>query len=331
MTSTMGILAPTLASIRSYFNADAYNLLEELVEMTFLSEHEQRMYNAEKAFMRQYVLLAKENRVPPCLSPKDMKVWLLKRRSFQREYQDMRTNVDDRMFYILYVAWTMARVLRLNKMQREVNMEVHEEQRLSRLLGRKVTLQGLHRYLSALWPQAERDTDTFLCHLLNDLLTLPDSTEMTVTQKLFFHPLLNRALWSLVRTMVESALRVLLQELEPPANERSVTATLVERSMGASEEIGRMLIAALISIPRLSPEYIAQDELVRLCSVVALKITQSLFQKFVECFANFPLMDSDDTSVTARDSVVSAIVQMVYTASHENPCSSAAVAHSRGN
>ncbi|XP_077384229.1 uncharacterized protein LOC144022907 [Festucalex cinctus] len=315
-----------LASIRSYINADAYNLLEKLIEIMFWSEHEQRMYNAEKAFMRQYVLLAKENRVPPCLSLKDMKMWLLKRRSFQREYQDMRTNVDARMFYIFYVIWAISRILRLNKLHREVTWEVHEEQRLSRLLERKVTLQGLHRYLSALWPQAERDTKTFLCQLRNELLTLLDGTEMTVTQKLFFYPLLNGSLVSLVRKTVESALRILLQDLEPPANERSISATLAERSMVASEEIGRMLITALTSIACLSPEYVAQDELVRICSAVSLKITQSLFQKFVQCSAHFQLMDSDDTSLSARDSVVSAIVQMVYATSRQNSCLSAAVA-----
>ncbi|XP_051922178.1 uncharacterized protein LOC127601155 [Hippocampus zosterae] len=303
-----------LSSIRPYFNDEAFNLLKELTEMTSLTENEQRMSNAEKAFMRQFVLLTKENRVPPCLSPKDMKVWLLKKRNFQQDYQEMQTRMDPRMFYMLQVAWTIERILHLNKIQKEVYTELYEEERLSRLLGRKVTLQGLDTYLRVLWPQAERDTETFFCHLYNELMRSLQKTKMTRVQRLFFYPLFHRAIGTLAHEITELAQDILLEELEPPGNEKPIMATLSQRADDASKAIGGMIVDALASIPVLH-EYIAQGDLIRMCSDCAWKMIQCFYKKFVEGSENFHLMDCDDTSATARCGVLSAIVQMVYTCS----------------
>ncbi|XP_019734275.1 uncharacterized protein LOC109521080 [Hippocampus comes] len=303
-----------LSSIRPYFNDEAFNLLEELTEMTSLTENEQRMCNAEKAFMRQFVLLAKENRVPPCLSPKDMKVWLLKKRNFQQEYQEMQMRMDARMFYMLQVAWTMERILHLNRIQKEVYTELNEEERLSRLLERKVTLQGLDTYLTVLRPHVERDTETFLCHLYKELMRSLEKTKMTGVQRLFFYPLFHRATGTLAQKITELALDILLEELEPPGNEKPITATLSQRADDASKEIGSMLVDALASIPVLH-QNIARGDLARMCLDSAWKMVQSIYKNFVEGSENFHPMDCDDTSVTARCGVMSAIVQMVYTCS----------------
>ncbi|XP_077384065.1 uncharacterized protein LOC144022812 [Festucalex cinctus] len=297
-----------LASIRSYFGADAYNLLEELVKITS-SEIEQS--NAEKMFMRQFVLLGMENRVPPCLSPKDIKLWLLNRSNFQQQYQHMQTRVDAKVFSILSMAWTLARCLHLNKMQREVKEELKEENRLSSLLGRKVTLEGLDTYVTLVWPKAQRDTDAFLGHLFNEVQTILDTTQVTVVERLLLHPQYHRATEPLVDTIVGSSLDILLGELEPPANEKSIAATLAQRSDSASKQIGRMLWNALASIPCLR-QHITQDVLVCICFAVARKMIQSFFQKFMSCSSNFNLMDVDESLLNARDRVVSAIVQMVF-------------------
>ncbi|XP_049586950.1 uncharacterized protein [Syngnathus scovelli] len=300
-----------ITSIKSYFTEDSFNLLEELLKTTSLSAKEQRMATAEKMFMRQFVLLAMENRVPPCLLPKDMKAWLLKKRQFQQEYKEMEKSVDPSMLQMIQAAWTMTRILHLNKLQTEVHMELTEEARLSRLLSRKVTLEGLRKFWILLLPQAERDTEDFLSQLCNKLLMLLNKTQMTMAERLDLCPLFHSATRSLVRRIIETALDKLLEALEPPAKEKTISGTLLQRSANASKAIGMMLVNALGPIPVLR-QYVAQGHLCCFCAAAACDITKSLFQKFVESSVNYNTMDYDGTFVTSRNSVLSAIVQMVY-------------------
>ncbi|XP_061632103.1 uncharacterized protein LOC133479324 isoform X1 [Phyllopteryx taeniolatus] len=293
------------------------NVLEELHQMqpTSLPDGDQHMYNTEKTFMRQFVLLGKENRVPPCLLPRDMTLWLLQSRNLPQEFREMQMRVGARMFKLLFVAWIKARILCLNKMQREVCRDLDEEERLSQLLGRKVTLEGLHKYISIVRPQAEQDTEIFLQLLFSELQISLSSVELTRVQRLTLCHKFYRATGSLVEKIVELSLDFLLEELEPPANEESITATLAQRCEGASKEIGRMLVDAMASIPCLC-QYISQDNLLCICNAMAWRMSQSFFQNFVECSAYFHQLDLDDSLVIARDRVMSAIVQMVYMTNH---------------
>ncbi|KAM9805409.1 uncharacterized protein LOC133160568 [Syngnathus typhle] len=301
-----------LTSIKCYFTEDSFNLLEELLKTTSLSAKEQQMATAEKMFMRQFVLLAMENRVPPCLLPKDMKAWLMKKRQFQQEYKEMAKSVDPSMLQMIQVAWTITRILNLNKLQTEVYKELTEEARLSQLLSRKVTLEGLRKFWMLLLPQAERDTEAFLSQLCNKLLRLLNKTQMTMAERLHLCPLFHSATTrSLVLRIIETALNKLLEELEPSAEEKSISATLPQRSANASKAIGMMLVNALGPIPVLR-QYVPQGQLWCFCIAAACDITQSLFQKFVEGSVSYDTMDYDGTFVTARSSVLSAIVQMVY-------------------
>ncbi|XP_077432469.1 uncharacterized protein LOC144058101 [Vanacampus margaritifer] len=297
-----------LALIGSYFSADAYNLLEELVEMTY-SECERSTYN--KMFLRQFVLLGMENRVPPCVSFHDMKLWLLNRSSYQELYQDMETGVNASAISILRVVWTIARCLHLNKMQNEVYSELHEEKRLSHLLGRKVTLEGLDTYVTSVWPDAQQDTKIFLGYLLDDVQAILVRTEVTTIERLLLHVQFRRATEPLVDMIIESSLDILLEELEPPAHHKSLVATLGQRSDIASEHTGRILLNTLASIPGLR-QHITQNVLARICFDVARNMIQSFFQNFIRCSPHFCLMDVDESLLIARDSVLSAIVKMVF-------------------
>ncbi|XP_061120692.1 uncharacterized protein LOC133142997 [Syngnathus typhle] len=252
------------------------------------------MATAEKIFMRQFVLLAMENRVPPCLLPKDMKAWLIKKRQFQQEYKEMEKSVDPRMLQMIQVAWTITRILNLNKLQAEVYMELTEEARLSRLLSRKVTLEGLRKFWILLLPQAERDTEAFLSQLCNKLLMLLNKTQMTMAERLDLCPLFHSATRSLVLRIIETTLNKLLEELGPPAKEKTISATLPQRSANASKAIGMMLVNALGPIPVLR-QYVAQGQLCCFCTAAACDITQNLFQRFVEGSVNYDTMDYDGT------------------------------------
>ncbi|XP_061699059.1 uncharacterized protein LOC133512960 [Syngnathoides biaculeatus] len=296
---------------RSQLKSDVDDMFQEILKMqpTTLSEVEQRMYDKEKIFMRHFVLMKKDNEVPTHLSLEHFKMWLLGRRSFQQEFQKTQMKMDAWMFKHLHVEWTRARILCLNQMQRETYKEFAEEERLSRLLGRKVTLEGLGRYLSTkVSPQAEEETQLLLQSLFNELEMCLSSTEMPGTQIEAFS-LFQRNTEDLVEKILELALEYLLKELKPPANEDLITASVQERARGARKEIAGTLVRALASIPGLS-SYIGRDDLRFVCTLAAAKITRSIYKVFAERAASFPSLDCEKNEVTAQIQVRNAVEEM---------------------
>ncbi|XP_061676108.1 uncharacterized protein LOC133500885 isoform X2 [Syngnathoides biaculeatus] len=271
------------------------------------------LYNIEKRFMRQFVILARQNRVPPNILPEHMKLWLLQNRNIPHQFREMQTRVDARMFNLLCVAWTKARILCLHKMEREVCMDLDEEGRLSQLLGRTVTLEGLQKYITLVRPQAERDTEIFLQCLFSELQQSLGSVVLSSTQRMRLCEKFHRATEPLVQETVDVLLDYLLDDLEPLANEESSTAMFARRYEGACKEIGRMLTNAVVSIPCLC-QNISLNDLLYICTAMAWRMTRRFFKNFIDCSANFDQLDLDDSSVADRDRVTRAIVEMVYMA-----------------
>ncbi|XP_077597989.1 uncharacterized protein LOC144213411 isoform X1 [Stigmatopora nigra] len=141
-----------LSFIKVHFNVSVYCAIEELLQMqpTSLSEREQHMYNVEKTYMRQFMLLEKENKVPSKISTETMKQWLLSRRSFQHEFCSFETKLHPEMFALLQE--TKARRMCLNQMHGQVCKDFTQEEHLSQLFNRKVTLEGVRKYLSIATP-----------------------------------------------------------------------------------------------------------------------------------------------------------------------------------
>eukprot|EP00064_Thunnus_orientalis_P007896 superscaffoldBa00000903_g7918 len=91
--------------------------------------------------LRQFVLLKQQDQVPDHLTVRQMKTWLLTRRNF----------VEDQI-------------------EQEVQDELDEEKRLSQLLNRKVTLEGLQMFVTFFRPKAEKAVRTYLPSLFSKLL-----------------------------------------------------------------------------------------------------------------------------------------------------------------
>ncbi|XP_057690122.1 uncharacterized protein LOC130914705 [Corythoichthys intestinalis] len=301
-----------LSFMRAHFNADVDIAIEELLHMqpTSLSEREVYMYNIEKTYMRQFMLLEKENEVPSHLSAENMKQWLLNKRSFQHEFGSFEMKVHPGMFELLRVAWTRARIMCLNQMHWQVCKDFTLEERLSRLFNRKVTIEGLQKYLSIVAPLAEGNIKTYVHHLYRSLQVSLSSSEMTETQRLTLYPDFHRATAPIVREILRLVLNSLMLKLDCLGNDEPITATLEQRSERASKKIVRMLTDALLSIPCLR-QHITQDNVLDICTYTAGKITQNLFCNILQSAANVHFLSCDETLLTARLEVKNAIVEMV--------------------
>ena len=67
-------------------------------------------------------------------------------------------------------AWTTERRFCLSQIEQEVQEELDEEKRLSQLLNRKVTLEGLQMFVTVFRPKAEKAVQTYLPSLFSKLL-----------------------------------------------------------------------------------------------------------------------------------------------------------------
>ncbi|XP_077462003.1 uncharacterized protein LOC144077836 [Stigmatopora argus] len=297
-----------LSFMRAHFNVSVDCAIDQLLQMqpTSLSEEEQHMYNVEKTYMRQFMLLEKENKVPSEISAETMKQWLLCRRSFQHEFCSFETAVHPGMFALLQEAWTRARQMCLNQIHGQVCKDFTQEEHLSQLFNRKVTLEGLRKYLSIATPVAEMDIKIFLHHLNMALQRSLSSTEMTETLDSDFH----RATAPIVGQILQSALCSFFAKLNTTGNEEPITATFQHRSECASKGIASMLTDAVLSNPCVR-QHITQDNVLDTCTAIAGEMTQKLFSNLLKTSANFHLLNSDCTFFTARIEVKFAIGEMI--------------------
>ncbi|XP_077575786.1 uncharacterized protein LOC144198573 [Stigmatopora nigra] len=301
-----------LSFMRAHFNESVDCAIDQLLQMqpTSFSEQEQHMYNVEKTYMRQFMLLEKEKRVPSNISAETMKQWLLSKRNFQQEFCSFKTTVDPGMFALLQMAWMRARQLCLNQIHGQVCKDFSQEEQFSQLLNRKVTLEGLHEYLSTVTPLAEMDIKIFLHDLNLDLNRCLSSTEVAETQRLTLDSDFHLATAPIVGKILHSALRSLFAKLNTTGNEEPLTATFQHRSECASKEIASMLTDAVFSIPCVR-QGITRDNVLKICTAIAGEIIQKLFFNVLNTSAKFPLLSWDCTFFTARIEVKFAIGEMI--------------------
>nr|XP_057938529.1 uncharacterized protein LOC131136060 [Doryrhamphus excisus] len=295
-----------LSLIRSLFNDEIDAMLEKILQMlpSSFSVEESHLYSAEKMLMRQFVLMKQWDQVPRNVCVDHMKQWILAKRSFRQEFQEMKSRPDARMVNLLEVAWIRARFQCLNLMEKEVWEELDEEARLSQLLGRRVTLEGLQMFLSASCPTAEEDVSKFLQYLFNELLNISRSKMLMLFSEF------QRSTVHLVREVVEHAASVFLEEQDPPDDGHtgldSTPASLTKRVEVASVEISTMLARALASCSCISQQ-IAGDRLTAVCTSVGGKMATSILTGFAERSASFHLLDYDQSFFTARDCILNAV------------------------
>ncbi|XP_077597914.1 uncharacterized protein LOC144213361 isoform X2 [Stigmatopora nigra] len=238
------------------------------MQPTSLSEREQHMYNVEKTYMRQFMLLEKENKVPSKISTETMKQWLLSRRSFQHEFCSFETKLHPEMFALLQEAWMKARRMCLNQIHGQVCKDFTQEEHLSQLFNRKVTLEGLRNYLSIATPLAKMDVKIFLQNLNLALQRSLSSTEMTETQRLTLDSDFHRATAPIVGRILQSALRSFFAKLNTTGNEEPITATFEQRSECTTKEIASMLTDAVLSIPCVC-QHMTRDNVLDTCTAIA--------------------------------------------------------------
>ncbi|XP_077597991.1 uncharacterized protein LOC144213412 [Stigmatopora nigra] len=115
------------------------------------------------------------------------------------------TKLHPEMFALLQE--TKARRMCLNQMHGQVCKDFTQEEHLSQLFNRKVTLEGVRKYLSIATPLAEMDVKIFLQNLNLALQRSLSSTEMTETQRLTLDSDFHRATAPIVGRILQSALR----------------------------------------------------------------------------------------------------------------------------
>ncbi|XP_077576080.1 uncharacterized protein LOC144198762 [Stigmatopora nigra] len=301
-----------LSFMRAHFNDSVDCAIDQLLQMqpTSFSEQEQHMYNVEKTYMRQFMLLEKENRVPSDISAETMKQWLLSKRNFQDEFCRFKTTVGPDMFALLHTGWMRARQLCLNQIHTQLCEDFFQEEHLSQLFNRKVTLEGLREYLCTVTPLAEMDIKTFLHDLNLNLQRCLSTTEMAETKRLTLDSDFHLATAPIVGKILKSALRSLFAKLNMTGNEEPMTATFQLRSVCASKKIASMITKAVLSIPCIRQD-ISRDNVLDTCTAIAGEIIRKLFSNLLKTSAKYPLLSWDGTFLDVRREVKFAIEEMV--------------------
>ncbi|XP_042253797.1 uncharacterized protein LOC121887216 isoform X1 [Thunnus maccoyii] len=290
--------------------------------LPLFSVREQNHYRAEKMLMRQFMLLKQQCQVPIYLSVKEMKSWLMAGRSFLDEFQEIAEGTEARKLLMAELAWTSARRLCLNQMEQELLEELEEEKRLSLLLRRRVTLEGLQMFLSIFLPKAEKDVQTFLRHLSNKLLISFTGCHSSRRSKLALFTKLQRTTAPLVSVVMETALRFLLDKPEPLAEvkpsqtwdptvsmDSNLASTLGNRAEAASAEIGKQLADTTASCFCLVTSF-TKAHLLHICTPVARNMVKAIYKRFDDLSKSFHLLDFDESFVTAGESIVCAVQDM---------------------
>ncbi|XP_065808438.1 uncharacterized protein [Labrus bergylta] len=252
----------------------------------------------QKSMMRQFVLMKQQDEVPCLLTVGDMKAWLLAGRRFMEECGEMIEMMEARERLMAELAWTTARRLCLSHMEQELMEELDEEERLSRLLNRKVTREGFQMFITVIRPEAEKDVEPLLTALFSMLLKVFADDESAGEPKRAEVLLLEKQPALLEPEVVETILKFLLEEPESQ-----------NKAEAAGAEIGKLLaesaaphLAAFGSFPR--------DLNLSVCTAAASSMVQTVYERFNESCKSFRLMDYDMSFLTARESVIRAVEEM---------------------
>ncbi|XP_067454439.1 uncharacterized protein [Thunnus thynnus] len=270
------------------------------------SEEERCRYRAEKMMLRQFVLLKQQDQVPDHLTVTQMKTWLLTGRNFVEEFQEMMMMNDDgrletKHLLMAELAWTTARRFCLSQMEQEVQDELDEEKRLSQLLNRKVTMEGLQMFVTVLRPKAEEAVRKYLPSLFSKLLKYFGGSRIPSVSSGDAKPgelELHQSTAPVIQEVVNTTLKFLLEEPE--------SADQIE---AASIEVGRLLSdSAAPCLPQYGP--LSAAPLLGVCTIAARFIVKSIFKEFENHSRTFHIMDYDDSLFCARENVLFAIQDM---------------------
>ncbi|KAM7382175.1 hypothetical protein PAMA_012843 [Pampus argenteus] len=279
-------------------------------------------YRAEKMLMRQFMLMKQQYQVPVYLSVKEMKAWLMAGRSLPDEFRETAEGIEGRQLLVAELAWTSARRRCLNQMEEELQEELEKEKRLSLQLRRRVTLEGLQMFLSIFCPKAEKTVLTFLLDLSNELLNSFTGSHSSKRSKRALITKLQHTTEPLVKEVMGTALRFLLDEPEPlsevnssqtqgPAASRnsSLASVLGNRAEAAGAEIGKQLADTTVSCFCLVTSF-TKARLLHICTSVAQKMVKAIYKRFVVRSESFHLLDFDESFIIAEDSIIFAVRDM---------------------
>ncbi|XP_042251577.1 uncharacterized protein LOC121885859 [Thunnus maccoyii] len=289
---------------------DANAIFKRVQQMrpSSLSEEERCRYQAEKMMLRQFMLLKQQDQVPDHLTVQQMKTWLLTGGSFVEESQEITIMNDDgrletKHLLMAELAWTTERRFCLSQIEQEVQEELDEEKRLSQLLNRKVTLEGLQMFVTVFRPKAEKAVRTYLPSLFSKLLKYfggshipPVSSGDAKPQELLD---LQKSTAPVIQEVINTTLKFLLEE---PKSAGQIEA--------ASVEVGRLLRdSAAPCLPRYGP--LSAAPLLGVCTIAAGFMVKSIFKEFDRYSQKiFHIMDYDDSFFSARENVIFAIQDM---------------------
>ncbi|TMS21848.1 hypothetical protein E3U43_012113 [Larimichthys crocea] len=286
-------------------------ILEEVVYMrpSSFSDKERLRYRAEKMLMRQFVLMKQKHEIPSNLSTIDMKKWLLGGRSFLEEFREIAERADARKLLLAELAWISARRLCVNQLEKEVQEDLQNEERLSLQFRRKVTLEGLEMFLSVICPKAQQDVQAFFHQLSKKLLDTTTSTRTGKRTKLALFAKFQRTTAPLVPQVVKTALEFLLHKPEPLVEVRtsqtagaacnsgsSLAFILKSRAKAASPQIGKQLADTLGTCPSLN-RTLTKARLLSICTAVAFDIVKAIYKRFSDHSKTFHIMDFDGSFI----------------------------------
>ncbi|KAM7371242.1 hypothetical protein PAMP_010729 [Pampus punctatissimus] len=276
---------------------------------------EEHRYRAEKMLMRQFMLMKQQYQVPVYLSLKEMKAWLMAGRSFLDEFREIAEGTETKKLLIAELVWTSARHLCLNQMEQELQEELKKEKRLSLQLRRRVTLEGLQMFLSIFCPKAEKIVLTFLLDLSNELLNSFTGSHSSRLSKRALITKLQHTTEPLVKKVMGTALRFLLDEPEPQTHgptvsrNSSLASVLGNRAEATSAEIGKQLADTTVSCFCLVTSF-TKARLLHICTSVAQKMVKAIYKRFVDRFKSFHLLDFDESFIIAGESIIFAVQDM---------------------
>ncbi|XP_067430365.1 uncharacterized protein [Thunnus thynnus] len=273
-----------------------------------LSEEERCRYQAEKMMLRQFVLLKRQDQVPDHLTVQQMKTWLLTGRSFVEESQEITIMNDDgrletKHLLMAELAWTTERRFCLSQIEQEVQEELDEEKRLSQLLNRKVTLEGLQMFVTVFRPKAEKAVRTYQPSLFSKLLKYFGGSHIPPVSSGDAKPRelldLQKSTAPVIQEVINTTLKFLLEE---PKSAGQIEA--------ASVEVGRLLRdSAAPCLPQYGP--LSAAPLLGVCTIAARFMVKSIFKEFDRYSQKiFHIMDYDDSFFSAREDVIFAIQDM---------------------
>ncbi|CAK6973051.1 uncharacterized protein LOC122990560 [Scomber scombrus] len=186
-------------------------------------------------------------------------------------------------------------------MEEELHQEITEEERLSQLWGRKVTLEGLQMFVKVIHPKAEKLVQTFLPSLQSKLLRIfggiqlpPDSAGDAKSAELLE---LEHITAPVIPEVVNITVKFFLEELE-----------MEEKIKAASAEVGRLLTGT--AAPFLS-QYgdISRYLLLGVCTTAGRYMVRAIFKEMELHSKTFKQIDNE-SAFCLREGVISAIQDM---------------------